>query len=578
MPSSSSSSSSSTTNNNKVNPFYISQDDPYGENEDEYDGWGDDEHNDWIVQENPRYPGWTDEEQQPFRNNSNNNQWQRSSNARRRNVEPKFFASQSTQNHHHHQPQLWKYILLLAVVIFAVVVLNGKNDDDDDANYESLIDEIPNDEYRIVIVGERHSGGSWLHARLEECFPRAMVSTSLQRPGIFFQDDETQWHHDTIVVHVTLNIYDWLEQMRASPEYAPNHVGKHRQEGHMVPLQWNEFLAKPWTMDSRPARDLPFANSTDPICQLGFRYHQVVSCIKDPLAGTHNPIYELDASAEKGNNNNQTDKPFPSIIDMRAAKLRNHHNLQEWKSVKKLISVPYESVGEEFKRLLYSIQELSHMTPSCSGEVLQPSRDRFTDMSMQFVQYVTQHADWEAEGLVSYEPWTDTEIQAKGIHKKEEKENNDVDGTINGTDKRSDKPTNPPTIDEKDLASDNTNKDESTKPAGDDIKSNTTAVPSDANAKGNAKDVAPAPSAPSETATPANPPTTAPRGDSNPETMSPTANATHPDDNSTAKTEGSGKDATATAATVAPTKPEESKNDTVLETANKNETQTPDGR
>ncbi|KAL3923931.1 MAG: hypothetical protein SGILL_001353 [Bacillariaceae sp.] len=409
-----------SSSGNKVNPFEL---DPYDEWDD--GGWGDDvayAAEDQRLMDEYRPSGGS-------KNNRHKAAYDRQSNGKRT------FHPQNMQgfgsNGNNHSPQLWKYALL-AVVLVAVLVLWNDNSDKEHSgdDYISLIDEIPKDDYRLVILGERHSGTTWLHDRLQECYPLATVSSTLKRPGYFFQQEpskqeQAKHHHqqDTIVLHLTLNIYDWLEQMRASPEYAPNHVGLH-EEGHIVPLEWHEFLLKPWTTE-RPERDLAFQNETEPVCQLGFHYNQVVSCMETLTGGTDNPIYELNQEndgihIEKTKDKNiVASKPYDSIIEMRGAKIRNHQNVQTWKSVKKFITVPYETAGKEFKsRILDEIGQFAGWKPSCSGNVLPPTRERTASMTKEFVHFVTAMADWDtAESLVSYEPWTEADMDAKGIIK-----------------------------------------------------------------------------------------------------------------------------------------------------------------
>jgi hypothetical protein len=349
--------------------------------------------------------------------------------------------------------QYWKYVLLIGVIFGAIFFMNNGVNHQSDADYISLIDEIPNDEYTVVIVGERHSGTSWIQARVQECFPHSTVKTALARPGYFFQYDENDssddddnndatkstpkkqpkkskrryQNQDTIVIHVTLNIYDWLEQMRLSPEYSPNHAGRH-DEGHMVPLLWKDFLSKPWTLDTgRPERDLPFSNSTGNVCQLGFTYNQVISCVENPLAGPFdNPIYELK---EDGT-------PYGSIIDLRAAKIQNHQSIQRETFVKKFITIPYERAAKEFKiKIVEEIQNFAKWTPSCSGDVIPPLLDKSNGMSLQYVSYVTEKTDWSVEYNVGYTPMTKEEVESKGI----QEERNETTSIAEETNKSNEK-------------------------------------------------------------------------------------------------------------------------------------------
>ena len=73
----------------------------------------------------------------------------------------------------------------------------------------------------------------------------------------------------------------------------------------------------------RTGGDLFLANQTGRICQEGFHYHEVVSCLKRPLPDEYwrgrnhsfserQPFYEMDGSGE----------PFASVLELRSAKIQ----------------------------------------------------------------------------------------------------------------------------------------------------------------------------------------------------------------------------------------------------------------
>eukprot|EP00531_Pseudo-nitzschia_arenysensis_P014457 CAMPEP_0116144080 /NCGR_PEP_ID=MMETSP0329-20121206/15798_1 /TAXON_ID=697910 /ORGANISM="Pseudo-nitzschia arenysensis, Strain B593" /LENGTH=684 /DNA_ID=CAMNT_0003639453 /DNA_START=149 /DNA_END=2203 /DNA_ORIENTATION=- len=423
-------------NNAKVNPFYIQDDeeDPWDDDED-YDDYDYDDEQVMLMSgnggiKNRKYNNDSRpmeisnrQQQQQQHNYSNNSHYNRS-----------YHNGQYERNdsHRQHKPQLWKYLFLLVTILGVIVFGTSLSSDSKNSEYNvsvsSLVEKIPNneisnDEYRIVVLGERHSGTAWMRERLRECFPHVEVSNHLQRMGYFFQDDEETARskaqdsehlatiHDTntttIVVHVTLNVYDWLEQMRLSPEYAPDHAGKHQELDHPVPLGWKEFLSKPWTTE-RPDSDLGLVNSTGPVCQMGFQYDEVVSCSQS-AKGIGDPMYELYENGQ----------PFGSIIDLRAAKLKNHHGvLESWPSVKKMIQVSYETTAQDFKtKLLHEILEFTGWNDvPCSGDIPPPSLDSSKDMTVEFVEFVNERANWETEERVaSYSKWTEQDIAFKNI-------------------------------------------------------------------------------------------------------------------------------------------------------------------
>ena len=85
--------------------------------------------------------------------------------------------------------------------------------------------------------------------------------------------------------------------------------------------------------------------------------------------------------------------------------------------------MPYETIAKDFKTKL--LQEILDFTAGndnngdslpCSGNVLPPSLDSSNGMTLEFVDYVTNNADWDTETVVaSYVPWTESEIVARGI-------------------------------------------------------------------------------------------------------------------------------------------------------------------
>lgn len=245
-------------------------------------------------------------------------------------------------------------------------------------------------------------------SKLNECYPNAYISTSLQRIGYFFQDDETSQLHNSIVLHMSLDVYDWLEQMRLQPEYMPRHkAATNPDTGYDTPLDWKTFLTLPWALEERPSRDLPYQNQTGDVCQLEFPYNRVMSCVQDPNGfGVENPIYELK---EDGT-------PYSSILDLRAAKLQNHVAVSSWKTVRQVINVQYHQLAEEnyFDEMVLSqIEQVApHFKRHCSTKVLPPSLSKTSEMTAEFVEYVTQNTNWSAEALVGYQTWSDAYIES----------------------------------------------------------------------------------------------------------------------------------------------------------------------
>jgi len=86
-------------------------------------------------------------------------------------------------------------------------------------------EKMPRDksEYGIHVIGERHTGTSWLYRHLEQCFgDQVKVYDRLSRHKYWFQlDDETKDYG--LVVTTSRNVYDWLYAMMEKPLHAPIH-------------------------------------------------------------------------------------------------------------------------------------------------------------------------------------------------------------------------------------------------------------------------------------------------------------------------------------------------------------------
>lgn len=453
-----------TASNAKLNPFYIDRDEeenPWDDDNNDDDYYDDEDDDDDGREDGYYYGKINNNEQMKLMSRRNRPPYSSRSRGCDDYHEGRYRIDNNNTSFFRYRPQI-AYVILALPIAFIFFIFSGNNNGTGGStsgkngkDYVSLIDEIPNDEYKIVVLGERHSGTTWIKDRIQECFPQVHVTTALQRPTYFFQDDEETANakdrkihgeenqnkntkektNNIIAVHVTLNVYDWLQLMRLSPQYAPNHVGTHKELGHAVPLEWREFVTKLWTME-RPTNDLQYANMTGPICQHSFSYNEVVSCNgKQSLISSHgDPIYELQRNS---NNHNDTIEglPYNSIIGLRADKLRNHQNISHtWPSVKKMIHIPYEAAGRKFKKgLIYEILNFTGWnggkhtndntgeTLPCSGDVLPPSLDSSKEMTIEYVKYVSQHVDWEAEERSLYKKWTKEDAFVKGIHSQKKK-------------------------------------------------------------------------------------------------------------------------------------------------------------
>ena len=328
---------------------------------------------------------------------------------------------------------------------------------------------------QLVVLGERHSGVSYVRNYLQQCYPDVTVTSTLQREGLFFQDEPPSRsddknmnnrdgysssvanHRPVIIVHVVTNVYDWVHRMRLQPEYMPNHI---RNVTTKQPLEWKEFIDRPWTLPERPQRDLELSKnqkqSHKKVCQMEFAYDQVMSCVEASYDGVHdsidiNPIYEL--------NPYDNGKPFDSILELRAAKFRNVKALEGWDFVDMVLTLNYDSISStdpidnkgkdiasiggdsgntklnDMAKLLSNIDLETGWYHSCgnSGEGMNNAPTLFNlrnnDMTEEYYRYIDDNVDWDIEKEVAkLSKWKDSS-EMKMIQKYSM-----VESTTNGKD------------------------------------------------------------------------------------------------------------------------------------------------
>lgn len=249
----------------------------------------------------------------------------------------------------------------------------------------------------ISILGERNSGTNWLWLHLNECFNHSVpIRRELVRYKHWFQDpyNQSKVLDDTLVITIWRNVYEWVEAMRKTPHHASNHLW----------LDWKQFVTRPWTTE-RVGGDLLLAHETGRICQEGFRYNEVVSCLKHPLPREHwegknhsysqrQPFYELQ--------NDGSGKPYKSLVDLRAAKIKNFLSTAEYDNVSALWILRYEDlIKEGTARLIQKLEVVTGQGAHCTPFKAQGDRHR-RQLDMRMIKWLMKHVDWDAEALIGY--------------------------------------------------------------------------------------------------------------------------------------------------------------------------------
>ena len=170
-------------------------------------------------------------------------------------------------------------------------------------------------------------------------------------------------------------------------------------------LDWFSFVTKPWTMP-RPERDISLTNKDGEICQLGFRYNEVISCIEGTVPAAYRtnrvlrtqflPVYELKVDG--------SGIPYENIVKLRNDKIINHLSVESWEHVKGVIPTQYETlVNTGLSPLLDKIEELTGMLPVCERNAKAKPIGGLETLDEGLIHWLNDNADWSVESKVGYE-------------------------------------------------------------------------------------------------------------------------------------------------------------------------------
>jgi hypothetical protein len=245
---------------------------------------------------------------------------------------------------------------------------------------------------------------------LSECFNHTIpVERHLSRYKHWFQyDDPSVIPQNTLTIAMFRDPMSWTWAMKEVPHHATEHID----------LSWEEFVTKEWSME-RVCDDLLWLerqgggamnNSSDGrICQENFRYHEVVSCLVRPCPdgywatprrhrySRHQPFYEMRVNDPLG-------RPYGSILEMRADKIRNFVESATYSNVDGFWHYRYESLLRSGTRDL--VERIERATGARRDpdrcRVYGPQERRARPMDPNFFDYMIEHVDWSAEELVGY--------------------------------------------------------------------------------------------------------------------------------------------------------------------------------
>lgn len=195
--------------------------------------------------------------------------------------------------------------------------------------------------------------------------------------------------------------------MRVDPYHSPQHFD----------LEWQEFVTKSWTMP-RYGQDVIFEgiNSTynagggngtqQCMTNPAFKPYQVIPCNADGILykgwnGNRTTRRNVTVLYELRNDGSGT--PFDNILELRSAKIRNFLAVADYKRVYGFFPVQYEVMAEGGTApLIRKLEEALSVSARCAPIPGTPIAKRL--LSMDYVDYMRQHVDWETEALIGYYP------------------------------------------------------------------------------------------------------------------------------------------------------------------------------
>ena len=202
--------------------------------------------------------------------------------------------------------------------------------------------------------------------------------------------------------------------MRQNPINAPTHKD----------MEWAEFVTSEWTR-KRSDLDNEVSDTSSVECSFGFSFHEIVPCLtqRDPQSDSF-PLYELHSTPGIS----KSDKPYSSLLQLRADKIQHNLNTASFDGVVDLISLRYEDLVWDGGYIDDDITYLTLPFPGIAG-LLEKIRDQTTlvpdasagwivdedglfraeqlgagamNLDPYYVQWMEDHVDWDVEQLVGY--------------------------------------------------------------------------------------------------------------------------------------------------------------------------------
>jgi hypothetical protein len=275
----------------------------------------------------------------------------------------------------------------------------------------------------ISLIGERNSGTKFMVDEIKKCFPKKefgiRIHRDYMRPKHWFQPTTIpNFSRARIVIAAFRDPFEWVASMIEKPYHSPNHInGFDEKMMNPIPLDWEEFVRRSWSMPNRTQNDLQAYYSKEGAaaldCQYRFQFQDAMPCILDnetllpkTLQKAYHPLYELRRHSILGS----MGIPFDNILQLRSDKIVNF--LLEVPLTQRLggyLAVRYEDLllngTRPMMEQVASMLGLSELPAKCKPQGAEPWRLGKRKIADGLRQWVKENLNVGTERLLEY-PFT----------------------------------------------------------------------------------------------------------------------------------------------------------------------------
>lgn len=267
----------------------------------------------------------------------------------------------------------------------------------------------------VHLIGERHSGTKFAIDQLQACFPKqkygVLIRRDMWRSKHFFQPIPTQANEtdNRILIALFREPTDWVAAMIRNPFHMPHHIQGLDKNFTPIPLDWKEFVSRPWTLPTRTKGDLQIIaqNRTRQVtCQKNFSFDEVVPCQPGVNASIPQhiyrglfPVYELrrDGSGQ----------PYDNILQLRSDKIVNFLLEQSLlQPLRGYLAVRYEDMvlngTREMLEQVAKMLGLPGLPSHCNPQPPSPERLIRKAIPEGLLQWVEDNMNVNTERLLGY--------------------------------------------------------------------------------------------------------------------------------------------------------------------------------